>query len=195
MRSNEKPPAWPGPGGFQLFHHRWSVPILAELHRLGGAKFVTLAKRLGVSRSVLTTTLERLVAAGLVARNPGQGHPLRPEYLLTEAGRRLGPFCVDVVEGARVGQQDELLRSKWALPIQFTIRRQGRRFSEIERDLAGITPRALSQELKQLRESGLVRRTLIDGFPPITLYELTPKGRPLADLFEKHRGRVAPHCT
>ena len=86
------------------------------------------------------------------------------------------------------------MRSKWALPIQFSIQRQGRRFSEIERELGRITGRALSQELKQLVAEGLVRRTIIEGFPPVTLYGLTPKGRPFVTLFEKHRDAVGMYC-
>src|SRR4249919_2574906 len=54
-----------------LFHFRWSLPVLAELHRNGGAKFVTLSQRLGVGRETLRRTLDSLVDAGLVARNPG----------------------------------------------------------------------------------------------------------------------------
>ena len=32
----------------RLFHRRWSVPVLAEIHRAKGAKFITLVNRLGV---------------------------------------------------------------------------------------------------------------------------------------------------
>ena len=48
-----------------LFHHRWSIPVLAQLHRSSGSRFVTLAKGLGVSRESLRQTLGALVEAGL----------------------------------------------------------------------------------------------------------------------------------
>ncbi len=66
-----------------LFHNRWSVPILAELHRQRGSRFVTLARTLGMSRESLRRTLAALIESGLVGRNPGYGHPLRPEYVLS----------------------------------------------------------------------------------------------------------------
>ena len=66
-----------------LLHHRWAVPILAVLHREKGAKFVTLGSRLGVSRDSLRRSLDRLTQQRLVRRNPGYGHPMRPEYVLT----------------------------------------------------------------------------------------------------------------
>ena len=43
--------------------------------------------RLGLSRSMLTASLTQLIEAGWLQRNPGHGHPLRPEYVLTDAGR------------------------------------------------------------------------------------------------------------
>ena len=54
------------------------------------AKFVVLQKRLGISRSSLQRTLRALIDAGLVKKNPGYGHPMRPEYLLTERGAKVG---------------------------------------------------------------------------------------------------------
>src|SRR5947207_13068422 len=67
----------------RLFHHRWAVPVLAELRRERGSRFVTLANRIGVTRDSLRRTLSALIDDGLVERNPGYGHPLRPEYVLT----------------------------------------------------------------------------------------------------------------
>ena len=58
-----------------LFHHRWAVPVLAELHRgAGGAKFVTLVNRLGIGRDSLRRTLAALIERGWVMPNPGHGH-------------------------------------------------------------------------------------------------------------------------
>jgi hypothetical protein len=57
-----------------LFHNRWSVPILAELHRQRGSRFVTLARTLGMSREDVTEANHR--AALFVARKSatdGQG--------------------------------------------------------------------------------------------------------------------------
>ena len=76
-----------------LLHHRWSVPVLAALLEGSGAKFVTLARRLDLSRDSLRRTLDVLIAQRWVMRNPGHGHPMRPEYLLTAAGARIAPWC------------------------------------------------------------------------------------------------------
>ena len=44
-----------------LAHRRWSIPIIAELHRQRGAKFVTLVNTLGVSRASLSMALNDLI--------------------------------------------------------------------------------------------------------------------------------------
>ena len=73
-----------------LCHHRWTLPVLAEIERTRGSRFATLSGRLGAGGDSLRRTLRSLDHLGLVTRNPGYGHPLRPEYVFTPAGRRIG---------------------------------------------------------------------------------------------------------
>ncbi|HLI01038.1 MAG TPA: helix-turn-helix domain-containing protein, partial [Acidimicrobiales bacterium] len=54
----------------------WSPLILRDL-ALGPRRFDELAVDLGISRNLLTTRLEQLVAAGVVARRRYQEHPPR----------------------------------------------------------------------------------------------------------------------
>jgi DNA-binding HxlR family transcriptional regulator len=78
----------------ELVHHRWNIPVIAELYRRSGAKYVTLVNSLDVSRASLSTSLNDLIDQGLVRRNTGHGHPMRPEYLLTEDGLVIGEHCL-----------------------------------------------------------------------------------------------------
>ena len=48
-----------------LFHHRWSAPVLAELGRTRGTRFVVLVNRLGVGRESLRRTLAALMEAAI----------------------------------------------------------------------------------------------------------------------------------
>src|SRR5919202_4724071 len=96
-----------------LFHHRWSAPVLAELRRTRGTRFVVLAKALGVGRESLRRTLDALIELGLVRRNPGYGHPLRPEYLLTRRGAAVARRCSRLL-AATDGNVDVALK-KWSL--------------------------------------------------------------------------------
>ena len=180
MKEKPQRPENPLPG---LFHHRWAVPTLAALGALStGAKFVTLQKSLGASRDSLKRTLAALIESKLVARNPGYGHPMRPEYLLTEAGHQIAPACATLVAKLqRMGIEHGGLK-KWSLPVAHALATEGVRFNRVHAALADVTPRALAQALRDLQEMGLVERLLVDGNPPRTEYRLTGRGRRLAPV-------------
>jgi DNA-binding HxlR family transcriptional regulator len=175
-----------------LFHHRWAIPLLAALGRLGGgAKFITLQKALDTNRDSLTRTLEALLATGLVMRNPGYGHPMRPEYLLGPAGAGLAPTCRQLAEKlGRLGIA-ELALNKWSLPVVYALSLAGGRFNALRATLPGITPRALTQALRDLEAAGLLSRKLVNGHPPRTEYSLTRRGRGLLTLLEALARRAA----
>jgi DNA-binding HxlR family transcriptional regulator len=154
-----------------LFHHRWSAPVLAELGRTRGTRFVVLVNRLGVGRESLRRTLAALTKLGLVRRNPGYGHPLRPEYLLTPAGERAAARCERLLAAAD-GSRDVVLR-KWSLPVLVALGREAR-FSELRDSLPGVTARALALALKDLERAQLVDRRVEETYPPAAVYAPTP---------------------
>ena len=159
-----------------LCHHRWSLPVLAEIERTGGSRFATLAGRLGVTGESLRRTLAYLQQAELVERNPGYGHPLRPEYVLTSTGRTLAPHARRL-HAALAGREDVGLK-KWSLPVLAELDRP-RRFSEL-RSALPATPRALALALKDLEGAGLVRRTVTSDRPPQVRYAATRSAGPIA---------------
>lgn len=160
-----------------LSRHRWALPILAYLQATSGSRFVPLANELGLSRDALRHTLAALTEAGLVLPNPGYGHPLRPEYVLTERGRRVAPICASLLRALRQAGVEEVGLKKWSVPIIAALTSE-RRYGELRRAV-GATPRALTLALKELVGSGLVERRVHDGFPPSTTYRLTPRSRSL----------------
>jgi DNA-binding HxlR family transcriptional regulator len=164
----------------RLFHYRWAAPVLAELRHERGSRFVTLTNRLDVTRDSLRRTLDALCNDGLVERNPGYGHPLRPEYVLTGEGERVAAVC-DRLLGVLDGLEDVALR-KWSMPVVHALGGGPRRFSELRGLLAGVSPRALALALKDLQKAGLVERAVTNDYPPGTLYRLTPRALPLAAI-------------
>jgi DNA-binding HxlR family transcriptional regulator len=155
-----------------LFHHRWSAPALVLVGGRGGVRFVELQRRLGVARESLRRALDALIELGYVRRNPGYGHPLRPEYLITTAGRRVAPAIERVLAA---GDSATLLR-KWSVPVLAELGAE-RRFSELRAALPGVTPRALALALRDLEEAGYVKREVIPTRPPSSRYRPTPRGR------------------
>ena len=155
-----------------FFHHRWAPPALALLSERGGARFVELQRKLDVGRESLRSALAALIDLGYVERNPGYGHPLRPEYVVTPAGRELGAAAARILAAG----DPELLLRKWSVPVLAALDEE-RRFSELRAALEGITPRALALALRELEAGRLVRRAVLPTHPPSTLYRATPAGR------------------
>jgi DNA-binding HxlR family transcriptional regulator len=164
----------------QLSSHRWLVPLLADLAAHRGARFVELIHRLGLSRDSLTRTLGAAAAQGWVQRNPGHGHPLRPEYILTEAGEIAATRAATIADAKAAIGLAPGAATRWSLPLVAGIGSGHDRFNALSRLLAPATPRALSQGLTALGTQGLVRREILDSRPPSSRYALTKPGQMLA---------------
>ena len=177
---------------YNLFHYRWIIPIISIIYIHKGAKFVTLLNELKISRSVLTSTLRKLIEQGFVIRNPGYGHPLRPEYILTDKGINLGPFCDEMMACIIEQNGYHLFESKWAIQIIYLCSEGEIRFSELKSALAPITSRALSEELKLLNSEGFIERKIIEGFPPLTIYSLSIRSIPFIKVIERYKDILIP---
>ncbi|USI77088.1 MULTISPECIES: winged helix-turn-helix transcriptional regulator [unclassified Sphingopyxis] len=171
----------PDPLLAQLGSHRWLVPLLADLAAHKGARFVELIHRLGLSRDSLTRTLEAAQATGWVQRNPGHGHPLRPEYILTEAGAAAATRAATIADAQQAIGLPPGAATRWGLPLVAGIGAGHDRFNALARLLVPATPRALSQGLTALGKHGLVTREIVDMRPPASRYDLTGSGRLLAE--------------
>ncbi len=168
-----------------LTHHSWSLPLLAELQRSAGAKFVTLVNRLQISPDALSRTLSAHIEAGWLKRNPGYGHPLRPEYILTQDSQELGPLCQTLLEKIRALRIEKTALRKWSLPLLFAIGEKECRFLDLKEGLLEITPRALTQALKELQTTGLLERIVHETYPPRFSYKLSPPARELSKLLQE----------
>ena len=74
----------------------------------------------------------------------------------------------------------DALNGKWKISIVSSICCYGkRRFSDILNDVAGISNRMLSKELKELEINELIKRTVLDTQPVTVQYELTEHGNRL----------------
>src|ERR1700741_1726029 len=73
---------------------------------------------------------------------------------------------------ARVGD-------KWTVLVVNLMGGGPKRFSEIKREVGGISQRMLTLTLRALERDGLVTRTVTPSIPPRVDYELTELGRSL----------------
>jgi DNA-binding HxlR family transcriptional regulator len=87
---------------------------------------------------------------------------------------------------------------KWSILVIAMLDRGTQRFTELRREVEGISQRMLALTLRQLERDGLVQRTVYPVVPPKVEYELTDLGstllesvRGLVRWAHEHRGQVA----
>src|SRR5204862_1935930 len=91
----------------------------------------------------------------------------------------------------------DILSGKWKLPIIIALKFGNKRFSELAKQVHGITDKMLSKELRELEMNELVKRTVFDSVPVVVEYSMTPYGQTLEKLIEElqvwgtqHRKRI-----
>jgi DNA-binding HxlR family transcriptional regulator len=81
----------------------------------------------------------------------------------------------------------DIICGKWTILVIRDLADGRTRFCELERSLAGISPRTLSLRLRALEEQGIVERHTYPEVPPRVEYSLTDKGRALLPLIDDMR--------
>jgi len=91
---------------------------------------------------------------------------------------------IDPEQACPIGPVVDIVFSRWTTPILWSLNEYGRqRFSELERRITTITPKVMTQRLRQLERDGLIVRTYHPEIPPRVEYEISDLGRSLAPLF------------
>ena len=153
----------------------WAIPILASLHAGIAGRQAPLLASTGASRTAFAQSMDHLISIGLLERNPGHGHPLRPEFRLTELGVSAAALASKIRNVTGEEDQD-LLRRSWTLPVLTAIHRPSH-FNDIKRNLRTITDRALSQSLKTMEVRSWVHRQVDEtARPPRSVYHAVNTG-------------------
>ncbi|GAQ58943.1 winged helix-turn-helix transcriptional regulator [Streptomyces acidiscabies] len=108
------------------------------------------------------------------------------------------PFQWDVREDCEVRQILDRIADKWSLLVIALLDNRRLRFTQLRREIDGVSQRMLTVTLRQLERDGLVRRTVYPVVPPKVEYELTALGvtlhatvQSLVLWTEEHQGEVA----
>lgn len=79
----------------------------------------------------------------------------------------------------------EVIQGKWRLPIIISLLHGNKRFGEIQKDIADISPKMLSQELKALEINKIISRTLYDSMPVTVEYSITDLGKTMKKMLDE----------
>jgi DNA-binding HxlR family transcriptional regulator len=108
----------------------------------------------------------------------------------------------DAREDCEVRQILDRVADKWSLLVIALLERRSLRFTELKREIDGISQRMLTQTLRHLERDGLVRRTVYPVVPPRVDYDLTPLGaslhstiKALVTWTEEHQREIAAART
>lgn len=165
----------------KLTSRAWSLKALALLHEGVPARQAPLLAASGASRTTFVHSLRHLEALGLLERNPGHGHPLRPEFRLTVKGKALAPMAHRIEAAVRDAPGEILLRKAWTVPL-LAVTQKPKLFSEIKRDLVPITDRALSHSLRDLHGARWIDRSVdTDLRPPRPYYRVVNEGAEISE--------------
>lgn len=75
----------------------------------------------------------------------------------------------------------EHIANKWTILIVYALTQGKKRYSEIKQQIAGVSPKMLIQNLRNLERCGVVARCVYPTVPPRVEYSLTPLGKSLVE--------------
>jgi DNA-binding HxlR family transcriptional regulator len=85
------------------------------------------------------------------------------------------------------------IADKWTVLIVGILATGTRRFGELRREIDGISPKVLTQKLRELERDGIITRKIYASIPPKVEYRLTPLGQTLIGLLEAVRAWAETH--
>lgn len=169
-------------GIVNLTSRSWSLHILAELHRGTAGRQAPLLAATQANRTSFGQSLKHLIALSLLERNPGHGHPLRPEFRLTPEGQKIAAIAHQVLILEAKQSDKTLLRRMWTLPI-LAVSNRPQQFSHLKSQLPTITDRALSQSLKSIEAHNWIARSIdTHSRPPRPLYHAINEGAQISAI-------------
>jgi DNA-binding HxlR family transcriptional regulator len=83
-----------------------------------------------------------------------------------------------------LGECLSLIGGAWTPNIIWYLSGTPRRFSDLKRDLSGISGKVLTTRLRKLERDGIVTRRVEPTSPPKVIYELTDLGKELRPVID-----------
>ena len=110
------------------------------------------------------------------------------------------------VEGCPVFVTAQILGKRWSILVLQSLMTprasNGLRFNELQKDLSWISPKVLTQRLRELEAEGILNRIVdAENIPPKVTYNLTHKGEALRGVLThmqqwgmEHGDKKTEHC-
>jgi len=89
----------------------------------------------------------------------------------------------------------DLIGSKWSMLLLCALYDSKTRTGQLKRKVQGISQKMLTQTLREMQQSGIVKRISYPEVPPRVEYELTELGYSLAELVVRMEQWIVKHHT
>lgn len=112
----------------------------------------------------------------------------------TPAAAAIGP-CAGIPADRMdfIRQVLDRVGDKWSMLVIGVLQYGSLRYTDLQRQIPGISQRMLTRTLRQLQEDGLITRTAYAEVPPRVEYALAPLSRGLNELVMQLIGWAAEH--
>ncbi|BAZ43925.1 transcriptional regulator, HxlR family protein [Chondrocystis sp. NIES-4102] len=94
-----------------------------------------------------------------------------------------------------IRQVINIVGDKWTLPVLYVLKQGSKRYTEIQREIPGISKKMLTQTLRQLESDEILQRTVYAVVPPKTEYQLTVFGTKLIQPLQTLANWAQVHQT
>lgn len=166
----------------KLCEKAWALTALAHIGRGTPIRVSVLASAAGTNRSSMRPSIQHLYKLGLLVENPGHGHPLRPDAVLTPEGEYWAKIALQLEQMMHDDEERRLVRLNWTLPT-LRVAHSPVRFTVLRSTLAPVRDSALSLSLRRLESSGWLERQVDSELrPPQVAYHTVNRGHEIADL-------------
>lgn len=100
-----------------------------------------------------------------------------------EANQNEESECTLIIRAAHDAM--DVLNGKWKIPIIAVLCFSKKRYSDLLKEIKGISGKMLSKELKDMELNQLLKRTILETQPITVEYELTEHGIKLKDSIKQ----------
>jgi DNA-binding HxlR family transcriptional regulator len=87
-------------------------------------------------------------------------------------------------EACPIEELMDMIGGRWKVFILWELIQNPRRSSELRKSIPPITQKVFTEQIRDLEESGLVKRTIYPTVPPRVEYEVTELGQSLREILK-----------
>lgn len=106
-------------------------------------------------------------------------------HITPESDPTLSAAKIDeIVEHCPLAECMQLIGGAWTPNVIWSLGESPKRFSDLKRELHGISAKVLTSRLRKLQKDGVLTRHVEPTSPPTVRYELTETGRELRPVID-----------